>query len=245
MPAREIWRKLCAGEVAERKVTFPEGFAVESMAERLARELHVDKEGFLRAARGSEVTRRLPFPLPRGKLEGYLYPSTYAFRVDARPGELVGQMLAGFSGAFWVPHEAEVRRSKLSLHKIVTLASLVEKEAKLDAERRLIAGVLMNRLQRGMLLQCDATVQYALGEHRTRLLYSDLKVNSPYNTYLHKGLPPGPICNPGLACLEAALSPERTDYLFYVARPDGGHVFSKTYEEHLAAIKKLRGGNPK
>jgi len=104
-----------------------------------------------------------------------------------------------------------------------------------------IAGGLVNRLAKGMRLQCDATVQYALGDHKARLTYADLKVNSPYNTYLHAGLPPGAICNPGLDCLEAALKPAKVPYLFYVARANGTHVFTNTYEQHLAAIKQVRG----
>ena len=117
---------------------------------------------------------------------------------------------------------------------------MVEREARVPEERPMIAGVYVSRLARDMLLQCDATVQYALGEHKSRLLYRDLKVASPYNTYVHKGLPPGPIASPGLASLEAALSPAETDYLYYVAGPDGAHVFSRTYEEHCAAIERVR-----
>jgi UPF0755 protein len=127
-----------------------------------------------------------------------------------------------------------------SLHQAVTLASLVEEEARVDSERALIAGVLKNRLARGMRLQCDATVQYALGKHRARLSYKDVTVDSPYNTYKYAGLPPGPICNPGLPSLRAALKPAPSVYLFYVARADGRHIFSRTYEEHLAAKRAVQ-----
>ena len=126
-----------------------------------------------------------------------------------------------------------------SLHEVVTLASIVEEEAKVDKERPLIAGVLLNRLWAGMKLQCDATVQYALPQRKSRLTHEDLRIQSPYNTYLHKGLPPGPICNPGLASLRAALRPAETQYLFYVARGDGTHIFCRTYQEHVAAIKRI------
>ena len=123
----------------------------------------------------------------------------------------------------------------MRLMSLKELASLVEREAKLPEERPLLAGVYLNRLRRGMRLECDATVQYALGQHKARLLYSDLKVDSPYNTYLHAGLPPGPICSPGLDCLLAALSPVESDYLYSVAQADGSHVFSRTFAEHKAA----------
>jgi UPF0755 protein len=116
----------------------------------------------------------------------------------------------------------------------------VEAEAKQDRERALIAGVLVNRLKKSMKLQCDATVQYALGQRKERLSYDDLKVDSPYNTYLHYGLPPGPINNPGRKSIAAARRPQASAYLFYVARPDGSHIFSRTYAEHLAAISALR-----
>jgi UPF0755 protein len=123
--------------------------------------------------------------------------------------------------------------------QVITLASLVEREAKKPEERPLIAGVLLNRLRLGMPLQCDASVQYALGTHKARLSIEDTKVDSPYNTYQHKGLPPGPICNPGLACIKAVLNPAPTRYLYYVAKPDGSHVFSTTFEEHVRAKKRI------
>lgn len=128
----------------------------------------------------------------------------------------------------------------LPFYDTLKLASLVEWEAKHDEERRLIAGVLLNRLEKGMKLECDATVEYILPQHKEKITYDDLALNSPYNTYRVKGLPPTPICNPGLASIKAALSPERTPYLYYVARPDGYHIFSTSYEEHLRAVEKAR-----
>jgi UPF0755 protein len=241
MAAEEIWQRLAAGEVAKRKVTFPEGFTVEQMAERLQSKLEVDAGLFKAAALGLRVKRSLPFKLPAGLVEGYLFPTTYTLPVGAEAEQVVGEMAATFSEVFFRPHRAEIEGHKLSLHEIVTLASLVEREARVAEERALIAGVLMNRLQKGMRLQCDASVQYALGQHKSRLLYRDLKVDSPYNTYLHAGLPPGAICNPGLAALKAALRPAKTEALFYVARADGSHVFTRTYEEHLQAIRRVRG----
>jgi UPF0755 protein len=241
MSSEEILARLCEGKVARRKVTFPEGFTLAQMAERLQDELDVPRAEFLAAARGTSLSRALDFRPPRGSLEGFLFPSTYSFNVGEKPALIVSEMVAALSERFVRPNQAAIRRQKLSVPELVTLASLVEREARVPQERALIAGVIMNRLAKGMRLQIDATVQYALGGHRSRLLYKDLKVDSPYNTYLHAGLPPGPICNPGLDCLEAALRPAKTDALFYVARRDGTHVFTRTYEEHLRAIKAVRG----
>jgi len=241
MSAEEILTRLCEGKVARRKVTFPEGFTVAQMAGRLEVALDIPRQDFVRAARGAQLTRALNFRPPRGKLEGYLFPSTYTFNVGEKPALIVSEMAAALNETFVRAYEGEIRRQKLTVPELVTLASLIEREARVPQERPLIAGVIMNRLAKDMRLQIDATVQYALGGHKARLLYKDLKVNSPYNTYLHAGLPPGPICNPGLDCLLAALRPAQTDKFFYVAKPDGTHVFSKTYEEHLRAIKRLRG----
>ena len=240
MSADEIWARLCAGKVAERKLTLPEGFTLAQMAERVAERLEVPAEAFVDAARSSKVSREVAFRLPRGQLEGYLFPSTYTFAVGGKAPPMVGEMLATFQRVFAQPYRKELARRKLTLHEVVTLASLVEREARVPAERALIAGVIQNRLRKGMRLECDATVQYALGGHKSRLLYQDLRVDSPYNTYLHAGLPPGPICNPGLACLKAALSPARTDCLFYVARRNGHHLFTRTFAEHQRAIQQAR-----
>lgn len=230
-------------EPASRRVTFPEGFTLQQMAERIAAtDLMITRQSFLQAASAASVKVELPFALPEGDLEGYLFPATYQFQVGVQASEVVAEMLRNFELRFYSPNSKRIAASSYSLHELVTIASLVEREAKVDRDRRLIASVIYNRLRRGMKLQIDATVQYALPEHKPRLLYSDLRVDSPYNTYLHGGLPPGPICNPGQACLEAALNPADTDYLFYVARGDGSHVFTRTYAEHQQAIRRIRGG---
>lgn len=241
MSSEEILRRVCEGKTAKRKVTFPEGYTLKQMAGRLEANLEIPAADFLKAARGAEVDRKVPFSIPRGSLEGYLFPSTYNFPVGEKPSAVVGEMLAGFNERFAKPYHDRLHGTRLKLHEIVTLASLVEREARVGQERAIIAGVLLNRLQKGMRLQCDATVQYALGDHKARLTYADLKVASPYNTYRHAGLPPGPICNPGRECLKAALQPAKVPYFFYVARPNGSHVFTVTYEQHLQAIKAVRG----
>lgn len=241
MSSDAILDLLCAGKVAKRRVTFPEGFTVKQMSGRVAEKLDVPAAEFDRSARGAALQRALPFRLPRGSLEGYLFPTTYDLPVGEKASFIVSEMVATFNEVFYKPNQAAIAGSKLKLRDLVTLASLVEREARVPKERPVIAGVLMNRLNKGMRLQCDATVQYALGNHKARLTYADLKVDSPYNTYLHAGLPPGAICNPGLDCLMAALRPASVPYLFYVARPNGTHVFTETYAQHLAAIKQVRG----
>jgi len=226
-------------------VTIPEGFTIAQIAQRLA-QVGLDEEQRLRtAATAPAIEKALQLELPDGlrSAEGYLFPETYNFALGTTADQVVARMVEEFETRFvkgpWQAVPAEARWG--SLHEVVTLASLVEEEAQIESERPLIAGVLRNRLQRGMRLECDATVLYALGEHRARLTRKDLQVDSPYNTYRHTGLPPGPIYNPGLACLQAALTPAQTEYLFYAARGDAGHISSRTYEQHLAAIGTVRG----
>jgi UPF0755 protein len=246
MDTSEMVSAMAEGKSAMRKVTFPEGMTLDDMATLLEKEKVCDRPSFLGAATPEAVGQVLGSALPpkAGDAEGFLFPDTYLLGVGDDPARIVGQMLAQFKqefyDPFWLP--AVAQKPWGSLYQVVTLASLVEKEARLNSERTLIAGVLLKRLRQDMPLQCDATVQYALGQHKARLTYEDLKIDSPYNTYKYKGLPPGPICSPGLPSLRAALYPQVGDYLFYVAKPDGSHVFSRTYEEHQAAIKALRGG---
>jgi UPF0755 protein len=245
MATGEILDTLAAGKSAMRRVTFPEGLTRYEMSTILEKEKVCNLPDLLGAASDDEVLKVLGTNTPprSGTAEGYLFPDTYYFTVDADPTEVVDAMLTQFKDKFFTPDWVPTARAKPwgGLDQVVTLASLVEKEALLDKERPLIAGVLLHRLRINMRLQCDATVQYALGQHKTRLSLDDLKVDSPYNTYKYGGLPPGPICNPGLPSLQAALHPTATDYLFYVAKKDGSHVFTRTYPEHLAAIKALRG----
>jgi len=241
MSGPELAAKIASGEVARRKLTVPEGLQLEQIAERVAEAGLAGAEEFLAAAVPESLVGEVSFEPPAESLEGYLLPETYEFTFEATPSDIVRRMARELDAQFVGPNAEAIAGSKLSLHEIITLASLVEREAKVAGDRPKIAGVLINRLAQGMKLQCDATVQYALGEHKARLTFADLKVDSPYNTYLHAGLPPGPIAAPGIASLRAALRPAKTDALFYVARPDGSHVFTRTYEEHLAAIERIRG----
>ena len=241
MSAWEVLKWLAEGKVYVFRVTIPEGFTLNQIGALLESEGIGTKEEFavLTARNNGSFLSIVPKENP--SLEGYLFPDTY--EIDGRQGQLdiVNKMLARFKEVVW---QGLFRTSRndcgLSRHQLITLASMVEGEAKAPAERPIIAGVLLNRLRKGMKLECDATVQYALGERRTRLTYRHLDVPSPYNTYLISGLPPGPICSPGKASIEAAMHPAATPFLFYVARPDGSHVFSRTFSQHQAAINQIR-----
>lgn len=233
-----ILDQLVAAKVATIKVTFPEGFTIDQMAVR------VQARGLGRADRYRDLATREASSfgvegLPAGcSLEGYLFPDTYEVPWGADERALIRLQLERFEQV-WGALVARYPRPR-SRHEAVTLASLIEREARVEADRRLISGVLHNRLARGLRLEVDATVLYALGQHKSRLLYRDLRVDSPYNTYRRAGLPPGPIANPGRASLEAALDPAPTDCLYYVARPDGSHLFSRTLTAHNRAKREVR-----
>jgi len=239
-----LWRLvrwLSAARPELIRLTVWEGMMAVEIAERVERLGLGDAERFMDIVRRPEGKVVLPFEW-HGDLEGILFPATY-WLPPLRKGDeayIVQQMVNAFAERFWRPYRDEIERRPFSLRELVTIASLVQWEVKMDEERPIVAGVIINRLQRGMRLEIDATVLYALGKRKQRVLYRDLLVNSPYNTYRHAGLPPGPICSPGLPSLLAALRPANVPYLFYVARGDGYHTFSRTYEEHLRAVAAYR-----
>lgn len=225
----------------ELRVTIPEGYNVRQIASALVRHgILASAEAFVEVAKKPHGRVQAPFPIPNSGLEGYLFPDTYWFPPGIRPARVAQEMVDTFVRRFYLPNRASLAASGRTLQEIVTVASMIEREAKTDADRPKIAGVIYNRLARGMPLQVDATVLYALGHHKSRVLYADLKVASPYNTYKRKGLPPGPIANPGLPSLQAALHPEHGPYLYYVAGPDGSHIFSRTEAEHLQWVSRMR-----
>ena len=242
MSAVEILDALCRGSRrAWRWLTIPEGFGARQVAEEIQHQGLGQATAFMQAV-SSPGSFATAFPLPPDSLEGYLFPDTYRVDSGETESDIIVQMLRRFDQVAWKQlfHEQPSYKGR-SLQDIVILASLVEWEAKREDERPIIAGVLMNRLKRGQKLECDATVQYALGEGRkSRLINSDLLVESDYNTYRRQGLPPGPICNPGEASIKAAMNPAEVPYLYYVARSDGSHVFSTTYSKHQEAIIKVR-----
>jgi len=236
-----ILRRLASGDVVRHVLTLPEGLTADEVAAR------IERLGLGRAAEFRRLVRqpeRFWIPQMRGNrsgsLEGYLFPDTYLLPKGVGEERIVRILVDRFRQATEALLAGPLPLG-LEPHGVVTVASLVEREAKRPEERRRIAGVIYNRLRMGMPLQIDATVLYALGTHRPVVRWADLAVDSPYNTYRRVGLPPGPIANPGLAALEAAARPERHAFFYYVARPDGTHIFTRTLEEHLQAIRQVRG----
>jgi UPF0755 protein len=230
--ALDVVRKIARGEVYLRPITFPEGLAIDDMAALF------EAHGFGTAAsfRSAASDRSLVADLdPQARdLEGYLFPETYALPRRAAAGDLVRMMVRRFHQVFQ-PLREEATAQGFSVRQVVTLASLVEKETAKPDERPLVAAVYLNRLRIHMGLQCDPTVIYALrraGRYSGNLTRDNLAWDSPYNTYLHAGLPPGPIAAPGRASLEAVVQPAPVDYLYFVSRNDGSHVFARSLEEH-------------
>lgn len=232
------------------RFTIPEGFTVEQIADKLSKEGFVNKKTFLKLVNNSSsVTSPLVAHIPtnvgiKHALEGYLFPETYELKKGSTEADIINTMASELQQKLEsIDHwDQKLKARGLSLHELLTIASLVEREVVAEQERSLVAGVIYNRLDVGQKLEIDATVQYSLDKPKERLFFKDLKVDSPYNTYLKKGLPPGPICNPSLASIKAALSPESTPYFFYVTKKDGSqeHLFAKTYKEHLSNIEKSK-----
>lgn len=234
----ELIQALSAGRGIEQNITVPEGLPLREIIPLLARSIGAPVESLWVSARDSTARRRLGVPTP--DLEGYLFPDTYRFMYGTSAREAVREMVRRFEDVWEPSWNARLAELGMSRHAVITLASIVEKEARLAEERPVIAAVYHNRLRQGMPLQADPTIQYAIGEHRTRVLYRDLKIESPYNTYRNRGLPPGPIASPGRASIEAALFPANVPYRYFVAHPDGHHEFRVTFEEHTAARRLVQ-----
>lgn len=229
------------GRVSTFKVSIPEGSTFKEIISHFQEKTVYSKEEFLYTAKNMEIKKEYLSKKKddiKYRLEGYLYPDTYKIEKNFKPAQIYNLMLKEFEDKWFLKLKKKASDSKYSIQELVTIASIVEEEAKLADEKAIIAGIIYNRLEQKMKLQIDATVQYVLPLRKERLLYSDLKIESKYNTYLHHGLPPGPISNPGDKALEAALNPKKTEYLFYFARNDGSHEFSKTYQEHIRKQNK-------
>jgi UPF0755 protein len=229
---------LRAGKGIVHVVTIPEGFSLLQIAPLIASKLSVPADSVDAAVRDTSVLHRLDVPTPT--LEGYLYPDTYIFPDGATARAAVDAMVKRFEQVWKPEWTARLDTLHMSRNDVMALASIVEKEARLAQERPVIAAVYANRLQHGILLQADPTVQYALGKHVARVYYKDLEVESPYNTYKHKGLPPGPIASPGKPSIEAALYPANVPYEFFVAFPDGHHEFRRDLAGHEQAKLEAR-----
>lgn len=235
-------------------VTIPEGLTIEEIADVLSKSGHVDRVKFLELAKNPSLLKPSeglvvpPFvaQIPdiegtKFRLEGYLFPETYEMLTDISTDDVVVRLLQQLSkklGSLPEDWSEQLEKNKVSFHELMTIASLVEREVILDEERPIVAGVIYNRLVKKMPLQIDATVQYALDEHKERLLIEDTKKESPYNTYLNVGIPPGPIASPSINAIKAALYPEETKFFYYVTKKDGtnGHLFADTYKKHQSNI---------
>jgi UPF0755 protein len=249
MSPREVFDKIVNGRVFVHSVTIPEGWTMFDIAEELERQGLCRREDFLAVARDPAMVRDIA-PDARS-LDGFLFPATYDFAKHSTPQQLTAEMVQRFrtvwSAQPGVGHDTNGDPTGLpsgvSLEQVVTMASLVERETPSQQERPIVAGVFYNRLARRLPLQCDPTVLYALdlAGHSTHiLLANELHFSSPYNTYLHVGLPPGPIANPGESSLRAAISPASVPFLYFVANTQGGHFFSKTLDEHNHNVARYR-----
>jgi UPF0755 protein len=237
----EVIEKIARGEVVQRRITFPEGLTVREMARVYEQQKFGTAAAFLQAAQDPAAIRDLD--PDAADLEGYLFPETYTMPRDATAATLVGSMVARFRQLVTPEMQRAAHTLGLTLRQAVTLASLVEKETAVAAERPLVAAVYLNRLKIGMGMQADPTVIYALqraGRYDGNLRRDDLQFDSPYNTYRYAGLPPGPIAAPGLASLQAAVAPANVDYLYFVSRNDGSHVFARTLDEHNDNVHRFQ-----
>lgn len=261
MTPRQVFDQIAGGHIFVHVVVVPEGWTMFDIANELARQGLTTKEEFLRIARDPSPVRDIAPHAP--SLEGFLFPSTYQFSRNATPEEIAATMVRQFRDEWSklqatapppvtpdpIPTGHSARQAAgsvvppLSPEQLVTLASLVERETPQPSERPMVASVFYNRLKLGVPLQCDPTVQYALdlaGKPTLKVTPADLHVPSPYNTYLHRGLPPGPIANPGDASLRAVVNPAHTHYLYFVADDSGGHFFARTLEEHNRNVVRYR-----
>lgn len=247
MNTREVVRILTSGTPAnENVITILEGWNIEDIADYLDEQGIAQKDDFIAAARATDSRTIIPGQTydfladkpATADLEGYLFPDTYRVYLDSTPGQIIEKMLDNFGTKFTEQMRAAAGKGNMSIFQIVTLASIIEKEVRTDQDRKIVAGIFYDRLNVGVALQSDATVNYVTGKKALQPTDEDISVDNPYNTYKNKGLPAGPISNPSLAAISAAIYPEKSDYFYFLTKPDGSTVFSKTYEEHLENKRK-------
>jgi len=238
---REVLKSLLIGKRLTVKIVIPEGLKINETINAFRR--HKDTD--INTAKLDSLTKDTSFIKKLGinkiTLEGYLFPDTYIFYKGEKAENIIKKMVSSLYTILKPSQKIKIKSMNFDAYEIMNIASMIEREAMIDREKPIIASVIYNRLEKNMPLQIDATILYALGRHKRKVLYKDLRVRSPYNTYRNRGLPPGPIASPGFQSIVSALHPSRTNYLFYVATGRGDHIFSKTYKEHLKAKKKVRG----
>lgn len=240
----KIFDILTKGIIITHPVTFPEGFSAKQIGETLSQKIDIDKSEFLSLVNDPAILNK--HGISARSLEGYLYPDTYNFSRAQSPESIIDVMVERFNEVI-SPFQERIKGTGMTLEEVVILASIVEKETGKADERPLIASVFLNRLQTGMRLESDPTVIYGIEDFNGNLTRSDLKRYTPYNTYAIKGLPPGPISNPGIESIRAVLYPADTDYLYFVSKNDGSHYFSRTLEEHnrnVVTYQKMRAVRP-
>jgi len=240
MTTSEILNKLGSGRSLSKKVTIPEGSNIYEIAEILDNNGIVDGPAFVRACRNRSLLSKLG--IKAQSIEGYLFPDTYFLKVKQPPSNVIKIMAGRFRAVMKEVRASVSSDTDLSESDMVKLASLIEEEARIPKERKYISSVFHNRLKKGMKLDCDPTVRYAVNKFRGKIYYRDLDSDSPYNTYKHRGLPPTAITNPGRSSLIAAMKPADTDFLFFVARNDGSHYFSERLSVHNRAVQKFQRG---
>jgi UPF0755 protein len=235
----EILLRITSGKTVLHPITIPEGYRISEIAALLHSKGLADSQKFISQTRDKNIIRSLG--IPADNLEGYLFPETYHFSKFTAEKKIVQKMATTFKEQVFKPQILKrAKESSLSWHEIITLASLIEKETGLDSERKVISSVFHNRLRKNMRLQTDPTVIFAMENFDGNIRKKDLKIDSPYNTYRYKGLPPGPIANPGLKSILAAMSPIESGHLYFVSRQDGSHHFSATLIEHNQAVQKYQ-----
>lgn len=240
MTTFEIIDALTSGKTVARRLTIPEGYTINQIAQLIEEQQLGNAAAFKQAAKNYAPYDYMATTNPNllYRAEGFVFPDTYSISSGMTEQQILQLLVAQFDKKVTAEIRRKAANKGLNVYQLAILASLVEREAKLPNERTVIAGVFMNRLRQDMPLQSCATIQYILGTPKAELSIQDTEIKSPYNTYIHYGLPPGPIANPGIASLQAVVDAAPTDYLYFVASSNGSHQFSKTYEEHLAAIER-------
>jgi len=236
----EVYLKIHKGEKKLYRITIPEGFDVYDIAKRLEEFSICNAEDFIKLANSPETAKK--YGINTYTMEGFLFPDTYFFSKNTHPSKVIDVMFKNFLRRTEYLRD-QLKEKNLTLEEWVIVASMLEKETAIEEERPIIASVIYNRIERNMPLQIDPTVIYALkrkGKWDGKLTKKSLQIEDPYNTYLYRGLPPSPICNPGLRSLKSALSPAKTDYLYFVSMGNGRHAFSSDYREHLKNIALYR-----
>jgi len=238
----DMIKRMIAGDILPRdnKVTIPEGLTLKEIAQRLEQAEIVSASDFVANAKVEKFRSRYDFlaGVPDGSLEGYLFPDTYKFFKNTPVDEVIDRMLQRFDEQFKIASQSTPGLQTHKLHEVVTMASIIEREVKTPEDRRIVSGILWSRIENSVAIAADATTRYLLNNWNKQLTVSDLKIDSPYNTRNHLGLPPGPIGNPGLDTLKAAMDPKETDYFYYLSASDGKTILSKTLDEHNSNVQK-------